>query len=377
MTVIMIIASTTVENTTEKLVYFREMEGSTEALLAAESATEQAILAMKDYNAGYSIDLTEDAFQVDQDGDGVYETWADYTVYSTAQENSNDTSGYYYTPIPGTGSAASEDDCTVSDSDHNGDFDDDEDVDHPCNWNKLMYGDSVTIPLYASDGTTTGISNPSALGFNGFYLKVRTPCADTAGQPDEADCTTRYTMDETDSTGTFDSGGDSVIFWQLTGESDSDGDGTGDTTVSVLPDDESYTSGGFGPSTTVRKSGQNTDIYEGLVNDAYSASDYIVLEVTNTSSGTNAEIYATCTDTSLTDLSLQLDIVTPLTDDTGASIPYLEWQLAIDSTDPFADTKAVIVGEGYHQGQSGIFYYPFVVTRSTTGESTSVYTLSN
>lgn len=375
MTVIMIIATTTVENTTEKLVYFREMEGSTEAQLAAQSATEQAILAMKDFNAGYSVELQSDAFEVDEDGDGVYETWADYTVYSTAQTNDTDgTDPYYYTPIPGTGSAASEDDCTVSDSDHDGDFDDDEDVDHPCNWNKLLYGESVTIPLYADDGSG-GISNPSALGFNGFYLKVRTPCADTPGEPDEADCSDRFTMDENDSTGTFDSGGDSVIFWQLIGESDSDGDGVGDTTVSVLPDDEDEQYG-FGNAYTRRNSTANTEIYEGYINDAYSA-DYIVLEAASSSSAPYDNIYGTCTDTSLTDLSLQLDIVTPLTDDTGASIPYLEWQLAIDSTDPFGDTKAVVVGEGYHQGQSGIFYYPFVVTRSTTGESTSVYTLSN
>ncbi len=360
MTVIMIIASTTVENTTEKLAYFREMEGSTEALLAAESATEQAILAMKDYNAGYSIGLQSDAFQVDEDGDGTAETWADYTVYSTAQLNSNDTGGYYYTPIPGTGSAASEDDCTVSDSDHDGDFDNDEAVDHPCNWNKLMYGDSVTIPLYADDGSG-GISNPYALGFTGFYLKVRTPCADTEGQPDEADCSARFELDSGDGSLEQDN---SVILWQIIGE-ETDG-----TSVTVIPDDESE----YNPSPTHRRyerTSNNTEIYEDSIN---SATDYVVLEV---NSSTNSDIYGTCTGTDIESLSLQLDIVTPLIDSGGSSVPYLEWQLSTESTSPFGDTKAVIMGEGYHQGQSGIFYYPFVVTRSTTGESTNVYTLSN
>ena len=366
MTVIMIVATSSIENTKEKLVYFNEMEGSTEALLAAESAAEQAILAMKDFNAGYSIGLTEDSFEVDENNDGVYETWGDYSVYSTAQENDTDSSGYYYTPIPGTGTAAREDDCTVRDSDHDGDFDNDEDLDHPCNWNKLMYGDSVTIPLYVSDGTETGVLTPADFAsFTGWYLKVRTPCADNEGQPDEVDCTTRFTFDGdgSDSTLTEDDNDSTVVFWQLIGE-----DVNGDS-VSLLPDDISQVS----YNSRLRLSA-NTEIYEDALNDANTAGTYIVLESTNTSPYT--ELYQICTD-ELSTLSLQLNIVTPLIDENDNPIPYLEWQLATDASQPFGDTKAVIIGEGYHQGQSGIFYFPFVVTRSTTGESTNVYTLSN
>ena len=40
----------------------------------------------------------------------------------------------------------------------------DEDVDHACNWNKIMYGQSVTIPLYSYDGGA--IKNPNDLEFD-------------------------------------------------------------------------------------------------------------------------------------------------------------------------------------------------------------------
>ncbi|MEK9160047.1 MAG: hypothetical protein AAB383_04940 [Patescibacteria group bacterium] len=361
MTVIMIIATTTIENTNEKLAYFTEMEGSTEAALAAQSAAEQAVLAMKDYEAGYSLGLDEQVFQVDENGDGDFETWGDYTVYSTAQQNSTDgATGYYYTPIPGTGSAADDDDCTVRDSNHDGDFDDDEGVDHPCNWNKLMYGQSVTIPLYVSDGSETGVLTPADLGLSALYLKVRTPCADNVGQPDEADCSSRFELDTGDGSLEEDN---SAILWQIIVEK------TDGTSVSVIPDDTSAYD--LYSRSYKRNSSLNTEIYEDLIN---SATGNIVLEI---SSFTNPETYAICSNTDVETLSLQLDIVTPLIDSSARSIPYLEWQLSTSSTSPFADTKAVISGEGYHQGKTGIYYYPFVITRSTTGESTSIYTLSN
>lgn len=363
MTVIMIIASTTVENTTEKLAYFREMEGSTEALLAAQSAAEQAVLAIKDFNPGYSLDLTENVFRVDENDDGVYETWGDYTVYSSAMENTTDSSGTFYTPIPGTGTAGSSDDCSIQ-NDH-------QEVDHPCNWNKLLYGQSASIPLYTDDGSGGILTAADFSSYTGWYLKVRTPCADTEGQPDEYECSTRFEFDGDGSDNESDTTDDdsSVIFWQLVE------DVLGNP-VSLLPDDENYQFG----SNILRRS-ENTEIYEDRINDAYTSGDYIVLEGTNSSPYT--ELYQVCTEThtdypnDLSTLSLQLDIVTPLIDLNDDPIPYLEWQLALSASEPFGDTKAIVVGEGYHQGEKGIFYFPFVISRSTTGESASVYTLSN
>jgi hypothetical protein len=165
-----------------------------------------------------------------------------------------------------------------------------------------------------------------------------------------------------------------VVLWQLVG-SDEDGN-----SVSLIPDDYRE----YGTRTGAwSRDDPNTEIYESSINDGYEASgDYIVLEATNTAPYT--DIYQICTDTSpdytvpLSTLSLQLNIVTPLIDaSTGDPFPYLEWQLAMDISEGLADTKAVIVGEGYYEAADKTFYYPFVVTRSTTGESTSVYTLSN
>ena len=351
MTIIMFYSATTAQTVREAIASHRNLtEGAVEVKWAAFSAAQLGVVAMKGYNAGYSVDLTEDAFQLDEDGDGTYETWADYTVYSSAQTNDTATDGTFYTPIPGTGSAASLGDCSIQD--------DDLSVDHPCNWNKLLYGESVTIPLYTDD-EFGGILTPSDLGLTSLYLKVRTPCSDTEGQPDEADCTARFELDSGDGSLEQDN---SVVFWQLIGET------TDGTTVSVVPDDDNK----YNTRTSrYERWTDNTEVYEDLIN---SASDSVVLEI---SSSSNPDIYNTCTALDIESLTMQMNIVTPLIDSSGSSIPYLEWQLSTESTSPFGDTKAVIMGEGYHQGQNGIFYYPFVVTRSTTEESTNVYTLSN
>lgn len=362
MTVLMLIASTTVKNTTGKLAYYRDIEGSPMAKLAAESAAENGIMAMKDFNAGY--EASEDyAYCYREDGtknnsgDGDCETWGNYEVFSKAQELDSATGTHtWYTPIPGSGTAGDPDHCSITTTDEN--------KDHPCNWNKLLFGDTITIPLYSDDGS--GISNPVALGFNNWKLRVRTPCAD--GDLDNASCT-RIVIDTHDSTGTFTTGttaGDSVIFWQLVGENAAG-------TVSLVPNDEPQTLHG----TTSRHPSYNTEIYESLINTGYSGTgyDHTVLQAINAAPFTG--IYGKCTDSTLTGLSLQLNIVTPLKDYYGDPIPYLEWQLVTDSTEPFGDTKAIIEGKGYHQGLDHIFYSVSTIIRSTTGENMGLYTVSN
>jgi len=358
MTVIMLIATTTIKNTTEKVAFYREMEGPVVAKLAAESAVENGIGQIRGSNAGFEPPYESGSFHVDDNKDGIYETYGDYTVYSKAQElDSAHGSFEWYTPMPGTGTAGDPDDCSIMNEDEN--------ADHPCNWNKLLYDQTVSIPLYSDDGSG-GTLNPFDLGLDDWELRMRTPCAD--GDLDNETCV-RFVMDERDSTGTFDEGGDSVVYWQLVGEKDSDGDGPAlPTPVSLVPDDAYELSHG----NIVRFEDFNTEIYESLFN---TAADYIVLQAADTDP--YKTIYSTCMEKTVTKLSLQLNIVSPLEDDSGGTIPYLEWQLVTHADEPFGDTKAVILGEGYHQGTEGIFYFPTVVTRSTTGENTSVYTLSN
>ncbi len=354
MTVIMLIATTTIKNTNEKLAYYRDMEGPVKAKLAAESAAENGIGDMAEYNAGYESSATE-SFCEDGDGDGTCETYGDYTVYSKAQRLDGSGADTWYTPIPGTGTAGDPDDCSI--------MNDDESEDHPCNWNKLMYGQSISIPLYTDDGSGGILTAADFSSFDDWQLRVRTPCAD--GSMDNETCT-RFVMDEDNSSDSTILDGDSVVFWQLVGE-DSAG------TVSLIPVDTTVFDD-FSPGNSNRDPVTNTEIYESKINDA---GDYIVLETADGLTDPYTEVYNTCIDPDLTTLSLQLNIVTPLMDDGGDSIPYLEWQLVTHASEPFGDTKAVIVGEGYHQGTDGIFYFPYLVTRSTTGESTSIYTLSN
>lgn len=389
-TVMMLVAVTTIQNTTDKISYYKDLEGGSEAYLAAQSAAEDGVLAMKNYNAGYTNSAAVPSFSTDYDGDGTDETTSQYQVYGNAQANSTDTSVPFYLPMPGTGTAGT--DCSVTDSNHDGDFDNDPLVDDPCNWNKMLYGDSVTIPLYTDDGLG-GLLFPYDLsGFNGWSLKVRTPCDTSIADNTDPETCVRYELNDGNSGSSYTyASDDSVILWQLTGSGTVDSTGA-DYTVSVVPDDTPKSGGSRG--TTIRDPDLNTEVYESLINNAaeQSFSDtsgldkYVVLEAANSAPYT--DIYNACMgdtdgdpttrEVTLSSLSLQMDIVTPLKRvTTDASIPYLEWQLTIDSAEPFADYKSVIIGEGYHQGTDHIFYYPYAVTRSTTGESSNVYTLSN
>jgi hypothetical protein len=378
MTVIMLIAGTTIQNTQDKIIYFSDLEASSQARLAAESAAEQALIAIASTEAGYSPS-GEESFCLEYNGSSTdCKSSGDYIVYGQALENTNDSSGYYYLPIPGTGTAAPQDNCSVLAS-H-------EAVNHPCNWNKISYGQSVTIPLMVSDGTSS--YNPDDLGLDHWILRVRTPCEN--GEY-EADCDDdgsegddRYVFDG--SSNTVSSTNSSVILWQLNGET-VDGD-----SVSLIPDKEDITCGYASCFNTVFASSSptNTDIFEGLINDPDSLigyGDYAVLAADNSTAPYDT-LYDTSTytdggTTSLASLELQISVISVLEDSSGSSIPYLEWQLIVDNLSPYtdtesiADTKSVVIGEGYHEGQSGVFYYPYVITRSTTDESTSIYTLAN
>jgi hypothetical protein len=364
MTVMMIVAGTTIENTLEKHDYVKQMEGAVQAKLAAESAAEMAVVAMKDYGAGYAPTGGEGVVclsgntsadgSTTSESDGSSSTtsgtdtsectgWANYEVYASAGANSeSDETWSHYLPIPGSGTAGGSD-CSVRDSD--------QDVDQVCNWNKLMYGDSVTIPLYSADEYGS-VATPAELSVTDWALKVRTPCVDPDGDYDTCE---RYDFDD----GMTYEEDDSVIFWQVSGE-DPD---TGDEIVMVPDDGFAYN-----PMTlTEERTTTNTEIYESLIDDAY-ASNYIVLYDEGPADLATYDSYQS---------ALQLNIVTPMVDLINGPIPYLEWQLVMSGTEGFADTKSVVVGEGFYEIDDRTFYFPYVITRDTTGESASIYTLSN
>ncbi len=363
-TLIMIVASTAIQGTLGKLTYYNDVVSGIYAKYSAESAVDRALLAIKNTEAGYEINETSTT---------AGNATSAYTVVERAQKNTND-STYYYTPIPMTGTAAPSEDCNYLSST-------DSPVNDACNWNKILYNQSVTIPLYSYDRASGQIKNPNALGLTSWNLKVRTPCMpDVSGVVSYADdCggASRYVLDGDATSYATD---DSIVLWQLLGVSVA-ADGTETSVVSVVPDDTPERRGGG--AITGRKTGVNSEIYESLINNVSSSitSKYSVL---STSSPTDTTIGATtydnlldlCKDTSIDKLYLQLSIVNPLQTSTQ-SVPYLEWQLESIMTGAFADNKAVVIGKGYYVGQSGTFYYPSVVTRTTVGERASVYTISN
>ncbi len=352
-TIIMIVATTAVQTTLGKLTYYNDVLSGVYAKYSAESAIDNALLAIKDAEAGYETSDTSSAT-------------SQYTVVSRAQHNvvGAVTSTEFYTPIPMTGTAAPSDECNYLAAD-------DEDVDHACNWNKILYGDSVTIPLYSYDplsSDTNHLSNPDELNLTEWNLKVRTPCSDGTYE----DGCDRYELDEGS---TYEEDG-SIILWQLIGE-----DIDVNTVVSEVPSDDATPSRG----SYIRTTTTNTEIYESLINDAQdysSATKYNVLTTASpsTSDPDDTDLLEICNDSSIEKLYLQLSIVNPLIiygSTTDESVPYLEWQLESSATSAFADNKAVVIGEGYYIGQSGTFYYPSVVTRTTVGERTATYTISN
>lgn len=385
MTVMMIVAGTAIQNTTEKLALYNELGGSSQADLAAQSAAEQGLYSIadtdgdgtNDYSPGFEASQSE-AFCNDTDGDSTCNSWGDFIALAEQRAYG----GYFYTPLFGTGTAGNSEDCSVLDyidpSDGSvltglpTDF-----VDDPCNWNKLMVGESVTIPLFDtvdSDdfGSLGDILTPTDLGLTGWDLRVRTPCND---ETMDSDCG-RYELNED---GEITGEGDTVIFWQLVGED------TAGNEVSLIPVDDMDLDRTSRIETRAALE-ENTEVYESLINDAYLTSEDFVILSANSSDAGNEQILNFCggdldndgtDETVLTSLYLQLNIVTPLKDTSDGAIPYLEWQLQTLSSEPFADNKTSFVGQGYAQGLANTYYSSYIISRSTTGESTNVYTLSN
>jgi hypothetical protein len=377
MTGIMLVASGTIQNTQEKIRFFQDLEANTQARLSAESAAEIGILKLNTVGGiGYEYEVDE-IFCPELEGaaDGECKTAGNYTIHSTAARNESIVGNDYYTPMPGTGTSPPIEMCSI--------LDEHLDPDHSCNWNKISQGQGVRIPLYGYDDTG-GTLNPSELALDNFKLRVRTPCENGSfGQYCETDdvlaSNDRYILDAGPDLG----GGlydietdDSAILWQLIGQSADEEEDS----VTLLPN--TAFSSFF--SDTIRETLSNSEITESMINTAYDIENYIAFQAGG--SGTPfdklfnmAKSLFTFHDNEWETLYLEFTLGTQLIDQSGDTIPYLEWQLVTNAAaGPFADTKAVLVGEGTYQAQSGTtYYYPYVITRELTGEVNSIYTLSN
>ena len=349
MTVIMVIATTTIQDTRNKIQIFGNLEATSQARLAAESAAELGIVALKEAD-GYTAESEEEAFCLEYNTSSHCQSEAVYTIYPYATENDEDGNGYYI-PIPNTGNAGTSEDCSI--------LNEHVTIDHACNWNKLTTGNSVTIPMYYDDGTGT-LSYPGSLGLTGWYLKLRTPC-ENGSLSDDCDGGDRYEfLSDSDDATTDDP---LIAYWQLDYEL-SDG-----TISSLFPNQETLY-----VDPIYYRYGDNNEIDEYTINQGLS-SDFIALEADTSTN--NGDPYDTTTESTIVDLYLTITIIGSLVDDAGSAIPYLEWQVEWNATTPIIAPTSMIVGEGYYESGGDTYYHPYSISYSSIGNVTSVYTLSN
>ena len=214
-----------------------------------------------------------------------------FTVQGTVPINQT-IGGYYTIPSPGTGDAGAGCDPLKMQIDKNnfyyskttapnyvfadsspgtaytGPFNT---IDHPCNWNKLGEGESVSIPLYVvfnrnpatlsppiygcyTSGSTNYICNPEQLGLNALIIKVRTPCANGAEM-----CTNVDRMKLDNLKGDTNVGGDDTVMdWQITSSNLS-----GDKSYFMLPYRHQYPNWCFNGGD---RCDDNSEIYESKIN---------------------------------------------------------------------------------------------------------------
>lgn len=386
MTGIMLVAATTIENTREKVKFFNGIEGTIQARIAAESGVDRALALLKDGSFGYEpADDPAGCDPVRMSENPENEDCSTFEVHALGDYRPNDSTGSFgfSVPIYNTGNAGDIDECEKK----NTNLDDPFDPNHPCHWNKITLGETITVPLFASVdsqpsmaaicGTDPGATcNPSEVGITTFRFIFRTPCRIDLHDSYSSECdgSDRYQLD-TDGTLATDQ---AIIFWELIGYEDDDNDpATEPILVNLLPDD------GYDTFPVRQRNSENTEIYESLINQWLTIPPANTIMVRNGSSSPSAfnELYDFMMNPNLEELYLNITLINPLvsSNPVGEYVPYLEWRInSQGGTDGrFADNKVVITSEGYFKNQSGIFYYPIEIWRSTIDTVNSPFTVSN
>ncbi len=425
MVVILLVATTALENVEGKRLHMLDVEHTAQARITARSSSESAYIAAKNSELGFETSGARFWWMQDAPGDWEVESGnyddcipenlikvgdgcGKWKVMARAQENKADsTDPKLYTPIPNTGDAWDPDVCIKH-------FEVPRDADHPCNWNKIRYGEAVSIPLYYTNGdgdTVTPFEDSGA-----WYLRVRTPCEpDDDGRPvaegvDGADCD-RYELD--DGNGGLDENV-SVILWSLVGtnilEDTCDdpldvGDGSScekeeETLFASVVKREDRLTGDLirdvGLSTSL-----NTEITEKMVNDRKTQQVNFIDNVVLTSASNPAlsidapfntqgyeDIFNFMREMVLGEpkdfdlVSLRVEVVNPLMNKDASeapSVPNLEWQLVSDllPSQAVASDKALLTGFGYERGHKGVYSYPFRKTWDRIHEIIPNFTIAN
>lgn len=343
--------------------------GANQAYYAAEGALEEGLWVNQGKGAGYTN--SAEVFTTSPK--------ASYTIGGQVNEALSYSDGSYGIPAPGTGTAAvgcdklnpwvkllfAFDDVTGKYSVDSAGADPKE---HPCNWNKLKVGESVSIPLFVSKtvGGTETILNPadSLFNLNSLKIRVRTPCKTGKEYCGATDRYSLYYVAPVPSSlyDQYYKTNDTVMSWQITGTNL-----TGSKTYTLLPynqfcksssciDDAGYW-GRYEPD--------NSEIYESQIN-YHKSTDKLVVSESDPGQDTkgvlgyiseflrNSGTYVigspsrpTAND-AINKPILKLAVIHSLQDTATTSIPYLEYQILTNATtEAPTDSSQTITAEGY------------------------------
>lgn len=202
-----------------------------EAYYAAEGGLEKGLLENQLHGAGYSS--TPPTFYYQQNPSNPSATIK--TVYTiqgqvpadSAYGSDSDYSGMYGVPTPGTGNVAPDCDplkaVTTGLVSYDGvDYATADPADHPCNWNKIRVGETVTIPLYYTDsnGQEVNLFNAANAANAQFFLRIRTACEDNEVMCSEAD---RMKLDDSTAGDASVDYNDAIVNWQIIGQDTNSG----------------------------------------------------------------------------------------------------------------------------------------------------------
>ncbi|MBU1953660.1 hypothetical protein KKH03_01660, partial [Patescibacteria group bacterium] len=339
---------------------------------AAEGGLEMGLLANSKQGAGYSEILAPKIY-----GNGVSTAAVEIkgqVPVSTQYATPSSYWGKYGAPTPGTGNVGA--DCdplkafrsksfnydsitnTYTEA-TNGAFDA---ADHPCNWNKIKVGESVSIPLYYTD--SGGVHNLIANPLDKFIIRVRTPCR----YGDEMCIKSgRYTFDFTSQGDSNYGYNDPLMSWQIVGE-----DANNSNSSLVLQPYIKIINKVLQPNSTI--------FHEKRLYSGYLSGDFEVLDVTSLSEDLNncpvnsisnflSNSNNACPNgynwnqQSIQKPVLKLSVIKNLISDQADTIPYLEYQFLSNTSTPPTDTSQTITSEGL----SGEFKWTLEVKKPQGG----------
>jgi len=309
---------------------------STEAEYLALELIERGQYAIYQNGPGY-----EESGEITGQGDGRSATYD--VIGRSATKFGVD---QYAIPEPETGDAGVGCEGYVFDD---GDWEDD--LDNPCNWNKLEFGDTGVIPLYIDDGVEVlnprDSIGPGKYRFDELLLKVRTPCME--GTEDEyggCERSNRYELD----CGDFGECSlqdiridDTIVNWEIKGLCNG-----GSESCYILANDK--LSGQY-----LRHEFENSEITE---NDINTKSDYLVLLIKSfitkgrTKDNPSQDIHSFVIDNDFTNPVLQFSIINRLESKNGESVtvPYLEYQIVYKASESLPNSIRYVEAEGNSQG---------------------------